>query len=112
MKLFDAAPFRAVALVEPVTTNWLHLPSLHAELLPLAIAAGHDALQLGCAYGSDAPSGCTYEATGIGGEAGNRFYVTWLEPGDGDTAPRFAQVLREKLLAAAQQQRLTSQLAA
>jgi hypothetical protein len=112
MKLFDAAPFKAVAIVEPASTNWLHLPSLHAELLPLAIAAGHDALQLGCLYGSDAPSGCTYEATGIGGEAGNRFYVTWLEAGDSDTAPRFAQVLREKLLAAAEQNRLTMKVAA
>jgi hypothetical protein len=110
MKLFEQAPYVVTAIVEPATTNWLHLPSLHAELLPLAIAAGHESLQLVCVYGSAAPSGCSYEATGMGGSTGTVVYVSWQEPGEADTAPRFAQVVREKLLAA--QSRPTMKIAA
>lgn len=112
MKLFEAAPFTAVALVEPVAANWLHLPSLHAELLPLARAAGHETLRLNCAYTGETLSGCLYEATGLGGTAGTREYVSWLEHDNGDTAQRFAQTLREKLLAAAMRAPLTLSVAA
>jgi hypothetical protein len=92
-----APPYVATAIVEPPATNWLHLPSVHARLLPLAVAAGHERLHLTCDYSGDSPSGCLYEARAMGGWRGNKEYISWLEPGDGDCASRFEQKLREKL---------------
>lgn len=98
----EPATYVATAIIEPPTTHWLHLPSVHARLLPLAIAAGHEQLHLTCDYsGGNSLSGCLYEARATGGWRGNREYITWLEPGEADTAPRFEQVLREKLEQAA-----------
>jgi hypothetical protein len=98
----EPRPYVATAIVEPPITNWLHLPSVHARLLPLAIAAGHERLHLSCAFSGDGLSSCLYEARASGGWRGNRDYISWLEPGNGDCAPHFERVLREKLQQAAQ----------
>lgn len=95
--LDEPAPYVATVIVEPPATNWLHLPSLHARLLPLAIAAGHEQLHLSCNYQGEGPSGCTYEARASGGIRGGRQYIGWLEPSEGDTAAHFEQALRAKL---------------
>ena len=94
----EPAPYVATALISPPDAHWLHLPSLHARLLPLALKAGHERLHLSCDYIGTGAMPCTYEAWGDGGVTGHLSYVSWLEPGEGDTAARFEAVLREKLL--------------
>lgn len=99
--LDEPAPYVATALIDPPAPHWLHLPSVHARLLPLALAAGHERLHLVCDLSGAGNIDCLYEARGAGGLRGNVTYIGWLEPGEGDTAARFEAVLREKLLAAA-----------
>jgi hypothetical protein len=82
-----------VMVVEAAAPGWLHLPSLHAKLLPLALAAGHERLVLTCHFGGESHS--YYEAEALAGTTGFRRYITWLD--EGDQAEDFERVLTEKL---------------
>jgi len=77
--------------------TWLPLPLLHAQLLPLALAAGHEALLLTCHYQGPADESCYYEADASGGPSGFRRYVSWLDQDGGDRPANFERVLRRKL---------------
>jgi hypothetical protein len=94
-----AAPFKVVAIAEPAATGWLHLPSLHAKLLPLALAAGHTRLHLSCECSGTGPSDYTYLAEGSGTDADSyRRYISVFEPGGGYSWHDFERVLTAKLI--------------
>jgi hypothetical protein len=92
-----AAPFKVVAIAEPVATGWLHLPSLHAKLLPLAITAGHERLTLTSDYAGADDFQCTYAASASGGVSGFRSYVTVFDLDGGHLPEQFERVLTAKL---------------
>ena len=73
------------------------MPALHARLLPLALAAGHEALLLTCHYHGAADESCYYEADASGGTSGFRRYISWLDKDGGDQPANFERVLRRKL---------------
>jgi hypothetical protein len=85
-------------VVEAPAPGWLHLPSLHAKLLPLAVAAGHDTLSLFCTCQGNEASEYTYEASAFGGLSGFRAYIQFLAPEGGYSWHDFERVLTEKLL--------------
>jgi hypothetical protein len=87
------APYQATIIVEPAVVGWLHLPSLHAKLLPLALAAGHERLLL--AAHIEGPESFYYEADATGGASGFRRYIGFFDHG---SAPvDFERVLTAKL---------------
>jgi hypothetical protein len=82
----------------PAAEGWLHLPSLHAKLLPLAKAAGHDKLHLSCECNGTEPSDYTYLASASGTSANSfRRYISVFEPGGGYSWHDFERVLTAKL---------------
>jgi hypothetical protein len=82
----------------PAVAGWLHLPSLHAKLLPLAQAAGHDKLHLSCECNGAEPSDYTYLASASGASANSfRRYISVFEPGGGYSWHDFERVLTAKL---------------
>lgn len=87
-------PYEVVAVAEPAATGWLHLPSLHAKLLPLAKAAGHERLHLSCEVSGPGESDYTYLADG-----GSPFrrYIGVFEAGGGYSYHDFERVLTAKL---------------
>jgi hypothetical protein len=80
----------------PAAEGWLHLPSLHAKLLPLAQAAGHAALHLSCEVSGPGPSDYTYLASASGPNNFRR-YISTFEPGGGYSWHDFERVLTAKL---------------
>ena len=91
-------PYEVVAVAEPAATGWLHLPSLHAKLLPLALAAGHTKLHLTCEVSGTGTSDYTYLAEASGNDAsGYRRYISVFEPGGGYSYHDFERVLTAKL---------------
>jgi hypothetical protein len=88
-----AAAYQATVIVEPAATGWLHLPSLHIKLLPLALAAGHERLVLSCDYEGADDFRCTYSAHAGGGTSGFRSYITPFDFNSGHLPDRFEQVL-------------------
>jgi hypothetical protein len=105
LPLFDqAAPFQVVAMAEPAYEGWLHLPALHARLLPLAKEAGHEKLLLTATVGQEETGGYYYEADCSGGPTGFRRYISFFDYG---SAPdQFERRLTELL----QQQAQVTQL--
>lgn len=96
---FNQAPtFEVVAIASPAQPNWLDLPALHARLLPLAQAAGHEKLHLNVEVGDDLP---WYRAKATGGVADFRRYIGRFE--HGDTASQFERRLTELLQKQAQE---------
>lgn len=92
------APYEVVAVAEPAAIGWLHLPSLHAKLLPLALAAGHTRLHLACECVGAGPSDYIYSAEAGGATAADyRRYISVFEPGGGDSWHDFERVLTAKL---------------
>jgi len=91
------APFAVVAVAEPAATGWLHLPSLHAKLLPLAQAAGHERLSLSCDYAGADDFQCIYLASASGGTSGFRSYITPYDFEGGHLPEEFERVLTAKL---------------
>ena len=73
-------------------TDWLDLPALHARLLPLAQAGGHEKLLLNVEYGDGLP---WYGAEATGGPTGFRRYIGRFQ--HGDTPSQFEGVLTELL---------------
>jgi hypothetical protein len=88
-----AATYQVVAVAEPAATGWLHLPSLHAKLLSLALAAGHTRLVLSCDYEGDDDFRCTYSAHAGGGDSGFRSYITPFDLNGGHLPDSFERVL-------------------
>jgi hypothetical protein len=88
-----AATYQVVAVAEPAVAGWLHLPSLHLKLLPLALAAGHERLVLSCDYEGADDFHCTYSAHAGGGASGFRSYITPFDLNGGHLPDRFEQVL-------------------
>jgi hypothetical protein len=92
------APYEVVAVAEPAATDWLHLPSLHAKLLPLAKAAGHERLTLSCDHAGADDFQTTYSASASGGPAGFRYYIPVINLADAGHLPEhFERVLTAKL---------------
>jgi hypothetical protein len=83
---------RILADVAAAPAEWLDLPALHARLLPLAQAAGHEKLLLSVAIGDGLPC---YEADATGGPSGFRRYVGRFDYGD--TPSQFEGRLTELL---------------
>ena len=81
----------------PAAEGWLQLPALHAKLLPLAQAAGHETLWLTCECFGSGASEYNYLASASGGHAGFRRYISMLEPGGGYSWHDFERVLTAKL---------------
>lgn len=92
-----ATTYQVVAVAEPAAIGWLHLPSIHAKLLPLAQAAGHETLWLTCECFGAGASEYNYLASASGGHAGFRRYISMLEPGGGYSWHDFERILTEKL---------------
>ncbi len=88
-----AAPYQVVAVAEPAATGWLHLPSLHAKLLPLALAAGHTRLTLSNDYEGTDDFHNSYSASASGGPSGFRAYITPFDLNGGHLPDRFEEVL-------------------
>jgi hypothetical protein len=86
-----------VMVVEAAAPGWLHLPSLHAKLLPLALAAGHETLQLGCDYTGAGDFECTYNASCSGGPSKFRQYINQFGLEEGHLPADFERVLTAKL---------------
>jgi hypothetical protein len=81
----------------PAVTGWLHLPSLYAKLLPLAIQAGHEKLGINCEVSGTGPSDYTYTAYASGGASGYREYIGLFTAGGGYSWHDFERVLTDKL---------------
>lgn len=77
--LDEPARYVATHVIEPATTGWLPLPQLHARLLPLAQAAGHERLLLNARM--DGPDEFSYEADATGGRTGFRRYIGFFDYG-------------------------------
>jgi hypothetical protein len=96
--LDPAAPYQVVAVAEPAIAGWLHLPSLHAKLLPLAKAAGHERLTLSCDHAGADDFQTTYSASASGGPTGFRSYIQVINLEDAGHLPEhFERVLTDKL---------------
>jgi hypothetical protein len=91
------ATYGVVAVAEPAAAGWLHLPTLHAKLLPLAQAAGHERLTLSCDYAGTDDFQCTYNASASGGPAGFASYITPYDLDGGHLPEQFERVLTAKL---------------
>lgn len=91
-QLVQRAATRFPALSPQTAPEWLDLPALHARLLPLAQAAGHEKLLLSVAIGDGLPC---YEADATGGPSGFRRYVGRFDYGD--TPSQFEGRLTELL---------------
>jgi hypothetical protein len=104
LPLFDqAASYQVVTVAEPAVEGWLHLPSLHAKLLPLAKAAGHEKLLLSAHVGGEETGGYYYEADCTGGPSKFRRYISFFD--FGSTPSQFERRLTDLL----QQQATVSQ---
>jgi hypothetical protein len=84
-------------IVEAPVVGWLHLPSLHKKLLPLAQAAGYDTLTLTCECRGEDASDYTYEASAWSRTGRFRSYVAYLHPEGGYSWHDFERVLTAKL---------------
>jgi hypothetical protein len=62
-------------------TGQLDTHTIHARLLPLALAAGHDRLTIMSEVGGPGDGSLRYQAWGSGGAAEFRFYVIAGLPG-------------------------------